>query len=329
MSENALVVQQHPDNATELSVEVVLARLGKIQDLTKRAMVPNVDYGVIPGTKKPTLLKPGAEKMCVMFRLAPKYATTKTFHADGHLTVESSCEILDYTGVFLGEASAMCSTREAKYAYRRAGRSCPQCGKQSIIKGQEKFGGGWVCWRKKDGCGATFADNDTAITSQIEGRVPNEDLADAYNTVLRIAEKRSFVAAVRLVTGSSAMFDEEMPGAGGEGPRNAGGDYDEGGFPRTPPPTAVVQPAPDKTPPTFTAAEQEELHHWQDWLEMVKDNLQSFNTVVRQDLPGVKNHDVKRVLWRSLLAEGSVVRGYPSPLPGNFRPQPPSGLAQF
>ena len=36
-------------------------------------MVKNVDYGTIPGTKKPTLLKAGAEKLCRLFSLRPSY----------------------------------------------------------------------------------------------------------------------------------------------------------------------------------------------------------------------------------------------------------------
>ena len=37
----------------------------------KAQMQKDVDYGVIPGTKKPTLLKPGAEKLCRLFNLRP------------------------------------------------------------------------------------------------------------------------------------------------------------------------------------------------------------------------------------------------------------------
>lgn len=205
VNENHAIANYDPT----LSVEAVLERVRKITELMQKAMRPSVDYGIIPGTNsKPTLLKPGAEKLCVMFRLAPKYTTSKTFHPDGHLTVESTCQIYDLAENFLGEASTMCSTRESKYAWRQAQRTCPACGKQAIIKGKAEFGGGFVCWKKKDGCGTTFAENDKRITDQPVGRVANEDLADSYNTVLRIAEKRSLLAAVRLVTGSSALFDE-------------------------------------------------------------------------------------------------------------------------
>ena len=36
----------------------------------RSVMQDGQDYGVIPGTDKPTLYKPGAEKLCVTFRLA-------------------------------------------------------------------------------------------------------------------------------------------------------------------------------------------------------------------------------------------------------------------
>lgn len=210
-TEIATVVSQ--SRSMTLSVDDVLHRLDTIQDLMKRAMVPDVDYGKIPGTNsKPTLLKPGAEKLAVMFRLAPRFKTDKTFHDDGHMTVESTCEILDSEGRFLGQCSSMCSSREAKYAWRKSERVCPECGKPAIIKGRSEYGGGWLCFKKKDGCGAKFADNDAAIVSQTTGRAPNEDLADTFNTVLRMAEKRAFLGAIRLVTGSSALFDEEIPG---------------------------------------------------------------------------------------------------------------------
>lgn len=35
-------------------------------------------------------------------------------------------------------------------------RACPECGESAIIKGKAEYGGGWVCWKKRGGCGATF-----------------------------------------------------------------------------------------------------------------------------------------------------------------------------
>ena len=35
-------------------------------------------------------------------------------------------------------------------------KTCPSCGVEAIIKGNPKYGGGWVCWKKRDGCGKKF-----------------------------------------------------------------------------------------------------------------------------------------------------------------------------
>lgn len=37
-------------------------------------------------------------------------------------------------------------------------RKCPVCGEETVIKGKKEYGGGYVCWKAKGGCGATFAD---------------------------------------------------------------------------------------------------------------------------------------------------------------------------
>lgn len=214
-TELTVPVAHLPDTAA--SVDYVAKRLEMIGDLMRRTMQLGVDYGVVPGTNnKPTLLKPGAEKLCVMFHLAERFDTEKTWLAGDHLMVESKCRIHDMQDRFLGEASAVCSTRESKYAWRRAERQCPQCGKAAVFK-SKKDGEGWYCWRKKDGCGATFAPSDPAIVGQVVGRVPNPDLPDSYNTVVRIAEKRALIGAVRMVTGASSLFDEERTDAEDDG----------------------------------------------------------------------------------------------------------------
>lgn len=38
-----------------------------LQSFVKDMMIPNIDYGVIKGCNKPSLLKPGAEKLCEIF----------------------------------------------------------------------------------------------------------------------------------------------------------------------------------------------------------------------------------------------------------------------
>lgn len=50
-----------------------------------------------------------------------------------------------------------------------AAKTCPDCGQVgTIIKGRAEFGGGFVCYKVKGGCGAKFRDDDIRITGSGE-----------------------------------------------------------------------------------------------------------------------------------------------------------------
>jgi hypothetical protein len=196
----------------ELTVEELAAQVEKIHAVMQKLMKPDVHYGTIPGTKKPTLYKPGGELLCMLFRLDPEYAIEEIRDGD-HLTVRSTVTLWHIpTGLRMGSGMGSCSTREAKYAYRRSGRTCPTCGKDdTIIKGKAEYGGGWLCFGKKGGCGAKFKDGDAAIEKQqTEERVANPDLPDTYNTVLKMSNKRGLVAGVLNVTAASEIFTQDV-----------------------------------------------------------------------------------------------------------------------
>jgi ribosomal protein L37AE/L43A len=195
---------------SELSVEDIVAQVRKVQEVMSAVMKENEHYGVIPGTKaKPTLLKPGAEKLCLLFRLDPEYELLERTREGDHLTITARCVLYHApTGQRRGSGLGSCSSRESKYAYRRGERKCPKCEKETIRK--SKNDEGWYCWRKLDGCGATFKPGDKAIEGQEVGRVANPDLADTYNTVLKMATKRALVAAVLIVTAASDIFTQDL-----------------------------------------------------------------------------------------------------------------------
>jgi hypothetical protein len=189
----------------------LVERLATIREAMDTAMQPDVDYGVIPGTNKPALLKPGAEKLSVLFQLDVQLENERIWGPGDHLTVMSRATVYHPpTGFRLGFGEGTCSTRERKYAYRKQERTCPQCGKPAIIKGKAEYGGGWVCFKKKDGCGAKFPDDDQRITTQVVGDVENPDLPDLWNTVVKMAEKRARIDAVLAVTGASALFTQDV-----------------------------------------------------------------------------------------------------------------------
>jgi hypothetical protein len=45
---------------------------------------------------------------------------------------------------------------------------CPVCGKDAIIQGKPEYGGGWLCYKQKGGCGAKFATNPALVQESHE-----------------------------------------------------------------------------------------------------------------------------------------------------------------
>lgn len=192
--------------ATEL-----VARLDVIKEAAEKAMREGVDYGKVPGTNKDTLFKPGAEKLSVLFQLDVQLANGKVWGPGDHLTVISRATAFHApSGTRLGYGEGVCTTRERKYAKRKQERTCPSCGAAAVIKGREEYGGGWLCFKKKSGCGAKWSDGDAVIESQEVGEIDNPDLPDLWNTVVKMAEKRARVDVVLAVTGASALFTQDM-----------------------------------------------------------------------------------------------------------------------
>lgn len=250
----ALARVENHDQTDLMTISDVKFRMDAVNQLMAEVMKrgPQGDYGVIPGTgDKPTLLKPGAEKLCTLFRLAPTYKINVTTMERGHREYNIVCTLTHInTGKVWGQGAASASTMESKYRWRQSARKCPQCGKEAIIKGKAEYGGGWLCFKKKDGCGAKFAENDAAITSQVAGKIENEDVADTYNTVLKMATKRALVAAVLITTGASALFTQDIE------EQNADDHHEEQPQQIPPPPRKRQQPQP-VTPVQLASEEQQ------------------------------------------------------------------------
>ncbi len=184
----------------------------------KGLMHEGSDFGVIPGTNgKPVLLKPGAEKLCTFFGLSKRFELASSIEDwDG---VNHAGEPMFYYlyrcqlwrgDLLVAESDGSCNSRESKYRWRKAERVCPACGQATIIRGKAEYGGGWLCFAKKGGCGAKYAAGDPAIESQEVGRVANPDVADQVNTIQKMAQKRALIAACLLAVNASAFFTQDM-----------------------------------------------------------------------------------------------------------------------
>jgi hypothetical protein len=199
--------------APVMNVALAKERLMQLQQFVKEYLIDGEDFGTIPGTPKPTLYKPGADKLCELYGLADEYEVTQRTEdfERGLFDYEVKCVLVrkpDMTLVSTGLGS--CNSYETRYRWRDSKRLCPNCSKEAIVKGKDEYGGGWLCFAKKGGCGAKFADNDIAITGQTVGRIQNEDIADIKNTILKMSKKRAKIDAVLSATRSSGLFTQDM-----------------------------------------------------------------------------------------------------------------------
>jgi hypothetical protein len=206
----AAAVPAVQQQAGELTVGELKKRLAIITEAMQQVMKSGTDYGKIPGTNKPTLMKPGAEKLCVLFQFGGKPSRITKTQDGNHLTVDVEYELFHIpTGRPIGTGVGSASTKESKYAYRKANRVCPRCRSEAVFKSKNEPG--YYCWAKKGGCGAKFQSPEdiTSIESQQTGRKENEDLPDQYNTILKMAKKRAKIDATLDATGASAIFTQD------------------------------------------------------------------------------------------------------------------------
>src|SRR3990172_4693719 len=165
------------------------ARLQELQEFVREVMREGEDFGTIPGTTKPVLYKPGAEKLCEIYGLIQR-AEVVTRIEDWErpfFHYEIRCDLVSKrTDAVVGSGLGSCNSMEAHYRWRDAQRACPHCEQRAIIKGKAEYGGGWLCFAKKGGCGAKFADTDPAITDQPLGKVANDDVYTLVNTILKV-----------------------------------------------------------------------------------------------------------------------------------------------
>lgn len=188
-----------------------------IIDFVGGLMVSDVHYGKIPGTKKDTLMKPGAEMLTTFFGLAPRFVAESVIEDwtgadhDGEpfFYYRYRCELRRGDTV-AGDGIGSCNSWEGKYRYRNASKTCPNCGSEAIIKGKAEYGGGWLCFAKKGGCGSKFRDGDQAIEGQKTGKVKNDNPQDIVNTIDKMAQKRALVAATLIAVNASEFFTQDV-----------------------------------------------------------------------------------------------------------------------
>lgn len=197
------------------NVEVGESSIGsKLQSLKNNAILihqvmaevlkENEHYGTIPGTNKPTLLKSGAEKISMVFRFFPAYDVQVNHLDNGHREYMIKCSLANQNGEIIGMGVGICSTMESKYRYRND-RVSEYVGEipKDYRENKDKYRKQYLSAQKDES--GTWGFYKTIVTKK-----ENPDIADTYNTVLKMAKKRAYVDAVITATGCSDMFTQDV-----------------------------------------------------------------------------------------------------------------------
>lgn len=196
-----------------MSIQDAVARYNAVVEFTRKVMKSGKDYGVIPGTgDKPTLLKPGAEKLCSLFGLCPEFVTTDKVvdFSTGLFYFEHRCDLYR-NGVKIASGIGSCNSKEKKYRYRNV-----------------------MEWKATD--------EEKAQAIRVETRqgqrgpykvytIENTEPFDLVNTISKMSQKRALIAATLVAANASEFYTQDV-----EDMDFIEGEYHE--TPAAPPPPA-------------------------------------------------------------------------------------------
>lgn len=114
MSENTAI--SVIDSVDIQEVTGTMAKISQFQQVVQKQLRQNLDYGVIPGTQKPTLLKPGAEKILMLLGLRSEFEiidSTRDFNA-GFFQYQVRCKLFKGS-VLITEGLGAANNRERKW----------------------------------------------------------------------------------------------------------------------------------------------------------------------------------------------------------------------
>jgi len=176
--------------AVTLTAAQVKGHVQLVQQVMAAVMKKDVHYGIVPGTDKPSLLKPGAEVLMSTFRIAvePKVEDLST---DDEIRYRVFCVgTHQTTGTVMGTGLGECSSGEEKYKWRRA--VCePEFDAAPEERKRVKYG------RKQGGGHYTVQQVRT-------------EPSDVANTVLKMAKKRALVDFALTALAASDCFAQDL-----------------------------------------------------------------------------------------------------------------------
>ena len=179
----------------EVDLKMVSETLSKVKSLQatlKNILVEEHDYGKIPGCgDKPTLLKPGAEKILMALGITSSYELiehTENFEGKGFFAYTVKCTLFK-NGQKITEGLGHANSREKKWAVESVyEKDLPEGTDKSLLKKKE-FNG----------------KNGKFYKYEVEA-----DANSKANTILKMAKKRSQIDAVLTVASLSEIFTQDF-----------------------------------------------------------------------------------------------------------------------
>lgn len=174
-----------------LTAHEIQANARLIQEVMKAVMKDGIHYGKVPGCgDKPTLLKPGAEKILSTFRIAvfPELKDLSGSDCIRYQVISKGVFTGSGTPVELGCGVGECSSDEDKYKWRKA------IGKEYAETTEDRRRKKWKKYQGKE------YQEDQVRTNP----------ADLANTILKMAKKRSIIDLTLTVTAASDCFNQDI-----------------------------------------------------------------------------------------------------------------------
>ncbi|MBQ7668330.1 MAG: hypothetical protein IJS47_03290 [Clostridia bacterium] len=173
------------DNIDINTVYDTMRKINQMHTVLQNSLVKDYDYGIIPGTTKPTLLKPGGEKICMLFNVYPEYEFLKVTeeYEKNFFSYNLKC-ILKRDGETMAEGVGSCNSKEKKYRYIFV-NEVPENYLGSSEKVIDKYG-------------------------NTKYKIENQDLCNFANTILKMAKKRAFIDAVLQLASLSDIFTQDL-----------------------------------------------------------------------------------------------------------------------
>lgn len=171
------------------NISTTMNKIAQMQTVVQKTLKKGHDFGEVPGTSKPTLLKPGGEKICMLFGLNPEYEFLK-------VTEDYDKEFFSYNirctlfrnGQAVAQGVGSCNSKEKKYRFINV----------DIIP--ENYAG--------------YNESFTDKYGRTKYKINNPDICSLVNTILKMAKKRAFIDAVLQVASLSEVFTQDLEDMG-------------------------------------------------------------------------------------------------------------------